>query len=176
MRNIEIKARYPDLDAAEAHARRIAGEHPHARLRQLDTYFTVPSGRLKLREIEGAAQKAELIFYQRPDQKGPKRCDYQLAPVADPTPLKRLLATAFGVRVVVDKERTVYLYKNVRIHLDRVRGLGTFVEFEAVMEDDVPDASGRALLDSLLLEFGVAPDQLLEASYCDLLDRAGGEI
>lgn len=173
MRNIEIKARYPDLEIAEAHARRIAGERPHTRLRQLDTYFKVPAGRLKLREIEGTEKKAELIFYHRPDQKGPKRCDYQLAPVADPAPLKHLLATAFGVRVIVDKERTVYLYKNVRIHLDRVRGLGTFLEFEAVMEDGVPDAAGRALLDSLLLEFGITGDQLLETSYCDLLGPAG---
>ncbi len=171
MRNVEIKTRLIDLSAAEAVARRLAGPEPHARLHQVDTYFRVPEGRLKLRETEGAG--AELVFYRRPDSSGPRRCDYEIAPVQDPAALKRLLASAFGARAIVNKRRTVYLYRGVRIHLDRVKGLGDFLEFEAVMPEGVPDSEGEALVREMVEEFSIRPEDLIGESYADMVERAG---
>ena len=169
MRNIEIKARLSDPAAAEAVAARLADAGPHARLHQVDTYFFIPEGRLKLREIDGEEGCAELIFYRRPDSPGPKSCDYEIARVSDPAGINRVLDAAFGIRAVVDKQRTVYLYRNVRIHLDRVRGLGKFLEIEAVE----PDSGGESLVRELLEKFSIRPEDLVEGSYCDLMERAG---
>lgn len=169
MRNIELKARISDYDAAEEAARRLAGPAPCARMRQVDTYFHVPEGRLKLREIEGDGPRAELIFYRRPDGSGPKRCDYEIAPAAEPARTKSLLAASLGVRTVVDKRRTVYIWRNVRIHLDRVEGLGAFIEFEAVMPEGAPDSEGELLLCRLMGEFSLREEDLVGGSYCDLL-------
>ena len=42
------------------------------------------------------------------------------------------LSETLGVDVVVEKRRHLLLWKTVRIHLDEVTGLGSFVELEAV--------------------------------------------
>ncbi len=175
MRNIEIKARLRDPGGAEAVARRLGGPEPHLRVGQVDTYFVVPEGRLKLREITGTVERAELIFYHRADQAGPKRSEYDVVPVANPRELKAMLASALGIRTVVRKQRTVYLHKNVRIHLDAVDGLGTFLEFEAVMPDGAPDREGEDLLHRLMKEFSIKPGDLLESSYSDLVEGQKSE-
>lgn len=172
MRNIELKARLKDLAAAEATAIRLCGPEWHIRVRQVDTYFNVPAGRLKLREATGSAERTELVFYTRPDQAGPKHSEYEVVAVPNPAQLKGLLTDALGIRVVVDKRRTVYLYENVRIHLDTVEGLGTFLEFEAVMPDGVPDAEGEAKVRRLMAEFVIDSRDLIEGSYSDMIEQA----
>jgi len=169
MRNIEIKARLRDPDVAEAIAVRLCGPEPHLNVRQVDTYFRVPAGRLKMREVTGSTERAEMVFYLRPDQTGPKHSEYEVVRIPNATELKRLLTVALGILTVVDKRRIVYLYENVRIHLDRVKGLGTFLEFEAVMPDGVPDKEGEAQVLHLMSEFHIAETDLLEASYSDML-------
>jgi predicted adenylyl cyclase CyaB len=167
MRNIEIKARLADLDSA----RRIAAASATGRLgiqEHVDTYFHCPNGRLKLRQIDGLS--AQLVWYARPDQQGPKASDYVLVPVANPETLKAALSAGLGVRGVVRKRREVFLWDNVRIHLDEVEGLGSFLEFEAVLGPRVDDAAGRAQLDQLVQEFAVDPADLLSGSYGDMLD------
>ncbi len=175
MRNIEIKARLRDFEEAEVVARRLGGPQPHLRVVQVDTYFTVPAGRMKLREITGTVERAELIFYHRADQAGPKRSEYEVVPVSNPRELKAMLAAALGIRTVVRKQRTVYLHQNVRIHLDVVDGLGTFLEFEAVMPDGAPDCEGEDLLRRLMSEFSIQPADLLESSYSDLVEGRKSE-
>lgn len=92
-----------------------------------------------------------------------------LAPVEDADQLRTVLAAAFGVRAEVVKHRTVYLRDNVRIHLDEVRDLGAFIEFEAIVEGDCDDATARAKLDRLTRVFGIKPEQVIGESYADLL-------
>ncbi len=171
MRNIEIKARLKNPSESRAVAERLCGPRPHAELRQVDTYFNVPNGRLKLREEEGDGAKNVLIFYRRPDQTGPKRSLYDLAPTNSPTELKHALTGALGIRVIVSKRRTVFLHENVRIHLDEVEGLGAFLEFEAVMADGVPDGAGQAQLQKLMREFSISEEDLFEDSYSDMIER-----
>jgi predicted adenylyl cyclase CyaB len=169
-RNMELKVRLADLAAA----RRVAESLATSRLgllRQIDTYFTCATGRLKLREIDGHA--AELIWYARPDEAAPKGSDYLIVPVADPGALKAALAGALGVRAVVDKRREVYLVDNVRIHLDDVAGLGSFLEFEAVLDPGVSDSQGREQLARLSAAFGLKAGDLLAGSYGDLAASDG---
>lgn len=170
-RNIELKARLPDLDAARQVALRLA-TRTLGTLHQVDTYFHTPRGRLKLREIDGLA--AELIWYDRPDAATPRQSDYLLVPVANPHTLNQALSAAWGVKAIVEKRREVFLVDNVRIHLDEVQGLGTFLEFEAVLGQDEDDAAGRAQVDRLIQEFGIAPKDVLSGSYGELAQRPDG--
>jgi len=165
-RNIELKARLEDLAAARAIAGQVATEHL-GRFRQVDTYFRCRTGRLKLREVSG--QAAELIWYERPDSLGPKASDYRVSPVADAASLKATLTPALGVLGVVDKQRELFLCENVRIHLDDVARLGTFLEFEAALEPDEDDRRGREQVEHLAEAFRLDNSNLVSASYSDLV-------
>jgi adenylate cyclase class IV len=164
--NVELKARIADLDGAREIARRLCGG-PAEVLRQVDTYFRCTKGRLKLREIDG--RQAQLIGYERSDAAKPRTSDYHIANIADPAPLRAALVTALGVLVVVEKLREVSLYRNVRIHLDRVERLGTFLEFEAVLSPAQSRAEGEQLVQELSREFRLAPGTLIAGSYSDLV-------
>ena len=161
--NLELKARCADLDSMRERARRIATEWIGVD-HQVDTYFTTRSGRLKLRE--SSLSGGQLVPYLRPDQEGPKRSDYQVIPVEDPNGLKALLTELLGVHRVVAKEREIGLYQNVRIHLDRVEGLGTFVELEAVFEDGANDETEHELKVAFLRDtLGIRDEDLIAVSY-----------
>lgn len=165
-RNIELKARLSSLDAARPIARRLATATLDAE-RQTDTYFAAAHGRLKLRERQ--VLPSQLVWYARPDGEAARPSDYLLVEVADAAALKQALASAYGVLVVVEKEREIYLHDNVRIHLDRVAGLGEFLEFEAVLAPGAADATGYDQLLALAREFAIAPEQRIASSYSDLL-------
>jgi predicted adenylyl cyclase CyaB len=136
---------------------------------QVDTYFQCRRGRLKLREIND--QRAELIWYERANQKQPTASHYGLVPVDDPMALKQALAATVGIRVIVEKQREIYLHHNVRIHLDRVVDLGTYLEFESVLSDDIDAKSGTAQVNFLIGEFGIAEDDLCTGSYAEMLEE-----
>lgn len=165
LRNVELKARIDAGDRMRAIAAQLATERLPDQ-HQIDTYFVCLHGRLKLREIN--AQRAELIWYERPDQTESKLCRYCRIPVADPAALKHALQAALGLRVVVEKHREIYLFHNVRIHLDQVTGLGNFLEFEAVLGPEVTEAAGRRQVEQLQARFGIATADLLTGSYADL--------
>ena len=166
MRNIELKARVADLKAARQTAEQIATKRLGVQ-QQVDTYFHCPHGRLKLRQIDGLS--AQLVWYARPSEQGPKASDYQLVPVSNPETLKAALGAALGVRGVVRKRREVFLWENVRIHLDEVKGLGSFLELEAVLGPQVDDAAGRAQLEQLVGTFAIDAADLLPGSYGDMI-------
>jgi adenylate cyclase, class 2 len=166
MRNIELKARLADYAAAHRVASAIATKRLGTQ-HQIDTYFDCRHGRLKLRQIDGL--RAELVWYTRADQEGPRASDYQLVPLQNPETLKGALAAALGIRTVVEKRREIFLYHNVRIHLDDVTGLGHFLEFEAVLGREADEAAGLALIDSLMRHFAISPADLLAKSYGEMV-------
>ena len=168
MRNIELKARIADADAARKLAEAIAAERLGIE-QQVDTYFHCRNGRLKLREIDG--QAARLIWYARPDTQGPKPSDYQIVPVSDAGRLKDVLTVALGTRAIVEKRREIFLWRNVRIHLDEVAGQGAFLEFEAVLQPPLDDAAGHAQLEQLAKHFGIATADLVCGSYAEMAER-----
>lgn len=167
-RNMELKLRLPHLDEARQVARRCATRQEGMQ-RQEDTYFHCRTGRLKLREIEG--QVAQLVWYVRPDTPTARLSSYRLVPVADAAGLKAALADALGIRVAVRKRREIFWYENVRIHLDEVERLGTFLEFEAVLGDADDQQDSLRQLAALADQFGLNPDDRVAGSYADLLER-----
>lgn len=164
--NIEIKARCENPD----HIRTILNKH-NADFKgtdhQIDTYFKVPEGRLKLRR--GTIEN-NLIFYKRSNQKGPKSSNINLVPAEHPEKLHTLLESALGIKVVVDKEREIYFIDNVKFHIDEVKGLGSFVEIEAIDEDrSIGKEKLHQQCQKYLQLFKIQEDQLVAESYSDLL-------
>jgi predicted adenylyl cyclase CyaB len=172
-KNIELKARITNWDAACRVARSLAtadlGE-----LHQVDAYFRVPNGRLKLRQF--STPPAELIAYSRLDQPDAKASDYRIVKIADAEGILAMLSTALGVWARVEKRRRVYLHDNVRIHLDDVVGLGRFLEFEAVIDATHDEARCRETLVRLQRAFALGASDLLIGSYSDMIVKASGAI
>jgi len=134
---------------------------------QIDTYFKVANGRMKLRE--GNIETA-LIQYNRPNQAGPKKSDYVLYHPHPDSSLKQLLTQANGVLVVVDKIRSIYFIDNVKFHLDEVNDLGSYMEIEVIDSDD--SIGEEKLLEQCqfyLNLLGIEESDLIENSYSDLL-------
>lgn len=134
---------------------------------QIDTYFNVSKGRLKLREgnIEN-----NLIHYIRENKKGPKQSKVILYKSDPNSSLKSILETSIGVLTVIDKEREIYFIDNVKFHIDTVKNLGNFIEIEAI---DTDESIGQ---DALLKQcqyyldlFEVEEKDLLSSSYSDLI-------
>jgi predicted adenylyl cyclase CyaB len=167
-RNIEIKARVADLAAARTRAL-AAGARVHAVEVQTDRYYTVDGAhRVKLRTIAGG--RAELVEYRRPEAAGVRASDYTVTSVRDAA-AGRCLVPRGAPRVVVRKRREILLCDNVRIHLDEVDGLGTFIELEAVLDERHDEATCRAQVGTLMRALGLRDEALIRASYAELLDQ-----
>ncbi len=161
--NVEIKARCRDPQVVRAKAVSLATECLGVD-DQVDTYFATRKGRLKVRE--SSLSGGQLVCYLRPDQKDPKRSDYQVIPIADPMGLKKLLEELLGCLCVVKKKREILLYENVRIHLDRVDGLGDFMELEAVFDGNPSEeVKQQRKVQFLMSELGIHEVDLISTSY-----------
>jgi adenylate cyclase, class 2 len=131
MKNLEIKARTQSHEDLKHQLKKLGAQYIETLL-QIDTYYPCKEGRLKIREING--EIAELIAYQRPNVASSKISSYtiQQIPISGLKTEKKKLQNQLGVMVVVEKNRELWKYKNTRIHLDNVAGLGKFLELETV--------------------------------------------
>ncbi len=165
--NVEIKARC----AEPGRIRKILREQGAVFQgvdRQVDTYFRVKTGRMKIRQ--GTIENC-LVHYEREDTKGPKGSKIRLFPLDARTAaaLKPVLAAALGVKAVVDKRREIYFIDNVKFHIDRVKGLGDFMEFEAMDEGGKIGKSRLTDQGRFYLKlFGIAVRDLVARSYSDM--------
>lgn len=165
--NVELKAWDPDPDASAARCLALGAEDRGV-LHQRDTYFAVRRGRLKLREQ--AESDDQLVAYRRPDATEPVESAYMLVSVGDPDGLREALDAVLGTVVVVAKRRRLFMWENVRIHLDEVEGLGTFLELEALVGDaEGALESARGKVSRLRAELAVKDGALVSAGYSDLL-------
>jgi homotetrameric cytidine deaminase len=165
-RNVELKALDPDPERSLAICRELGAEDRGV-LVQRDTYFAARAGRLKLREEDPGG--ATLVQYERADAAQARTSTYRLVPVEDPGALRAALDASLGTRVVVDKERHLLLWEGVRIHLDRVHGLGSFVELEGVAAADSDLAAERGRVAHLTDALGIGPERIVPQSYADRL-------
>ena len=79
-----------------------------------------------------------------------------------------MLTKVLGTWAVVEKTRQVWLWENVRIHVDEVQDLGQFIELEAVSEEQNIEESTRRVK-TLMRALEIDDDQLVEVSYGDLI-------
>lgn len=164
--NIEFKAKTASIDLLEKKLLELDPEfigEDH----QVDTYFNVSKGRLKLREgnIENA-----LIYYERKNTQGAKQSDVLLYQHKPDKALKDILIQLHGIKVIVDKKRRIYFIDNVKFHFDWLNTLGTFIEVEAI------DKNGDKDIDQLREQckkyaalFNIQREDYIGDSYSDLL-------
>ncbi len=164
--NLELKVPLLSLSEAARRCRELGATY-QGNVVQRDTYFDVPVGRLKVREIRG--RSPELISYRRENRKGKRYSSYEVIPIRQAAPTIRALGQLFKVRCIVEKVRRLYFLKNARIHLDSVKGLGSFLEFEVVVRNGKRQA--RRLMAELCDAFGVDTRKTIGGSYVDLLER-----
>ena len=165
---VEMKARLDSLDEVrtkllESGATRIGVFH------QVDTYYHVPKGRLKLRETRGKTA-AQLVYYERENVAGPKRSTVFLVTIPCPQKFRRLAEKVLETRGVIEKSREIYLHERTQIHLDTVSNLGFFVEFERVtLNDSEAQEDDLKRLEELRTELHIDRRSLERDSYIDLL-------
>ncbi|XP_069575310.1 uncharacterized protein [Brachyistius frenatus] len=164
--NVEIKAKVSDraLFAQKAAA---LSQSEGTIIRQHDTFFCCSQGRLKLRDFMNGS--GQLIFYERPDTDGPKLSRYSISPTSDPQSLQTVLSDALGVEGEVRKERLLFLIGQTRVHLDKVEGLGHYMELEVVMRPEQTLEEGQQVAESLMEQLGVSKKSLVTGAYMDLI-------
>ena len=164
--NVEFKAKSDDIEGLESRLLELSPVYIGTD-HQIDTYFNVTEGRLKLREgnIENS-----LIWYQRQNTGAAKQSDVLLYPHEPDINLKEILVKLHGIKVIVDKKRKIYFIGNVKFHFDRVKDLGTFIEVEAI------DSTGDIGIDKLKEQcenyadmFGIKTADYIAVSYSDLI-------
>jgi adenylate cyclase len=167
--NIEIKARIDSIEKLLPVVASMADEGPEHIL-QDDTFFSCPNGRLKLRTLSNS--QGVLIYYRRDDEPGPKPSFYVHSETSDPDGLRAVLTDAYGQIGRVRKHRIVFHVGQTRIHLDRVDGLGEFLELEVAVGDKLEPGAAISEAQRLVTALGIEDTALLKGAYVDLLAAA----
>jgi adenylate cyclase class IV len=165
-RNIECKATDPDPSASLAVCRALSAQG-HGDIRQRDTYFAVAHGGLKLREETPG--RPHLIQFERANEPEQRESRYRIVEINDPEALRLALTAAIGTTVVVCKTRRLFLWRQVRIHLDTVQSLGSFIELEAVATPDSDLSQEHALVQTLRERLQITDERLIASGYAEQL-------
>lgn len=165
-RNIELKAIDPD-PACSLEVCRALDAQDEGVLWQRDSYFNVSTGGLKLREQRPG--RAHLIQFERAEEPQQRASRYRIIETDDPQTLLAALTAALGINVAVTKHRHLFLWRDVRIHLDDVERLGTFIELEAVAPADSDLRHEYALVKQLREAFSITDDRLSARGYSQQL-------
>ncbi len=166
MQNIEFKAELRDLDAARTQCQILNAQHIGF-LRQTDTYFKLPDGRLKIREAPG--EPIEWIYYHRSDQVSPKVSNYTI--LSDDQARRRWGTHSLREWLIVRKIRDLWMLENTRIHLDEVDRLGDFLELEAVVSREHDQAECRLIVEEIRSVFAPILGEQVAVSYSDLMEQ-----
>ena len=164
-RNVEIKTVIDDYKSFYSRAKNICDKSET--FNQIDTYFNCRKGRLKLREIPG--KTAEIISYNRTNTSSPKLSKYYRYPIKDPKHIAKILSETLGIKGIIEKQRTVFLVGQTRIHLDKVNRLGLFAELEVVLAPNQTEKNGRDIAKVLMKKLGIKEVSLIDCSYIDLI-------
>lgn len=170
MRNVEIKARIRDIDSTVARAEELSdtGKDVHV---QRDIFFNATKGRLKLRRFEDGS--AELISYERSNVLGPRLSSYDKVTINSDSAesLINILSESIGVFGAVNKTRQLFMVGQTRIHIDRVDGLGNFIELEVVLREDQDVEAGQKIAADLMEKLQIKEENLIAEAYVDLLRK-----
>lgn len=164
MQNVEFKAELMDLPLARSICRAV-GATQIATMQQKDTYYRLPHGRLKKREMPG--EPTEYIFYNRPDKMPPKVSQFTI--YSENEAITRFGARELLTWLVVNKTRELWMLGNVRIHLDVVDGLGSFIEFEALVTPQQNVARCQDIVADLRRQLHPALGEPVSVGYSDMV-------
>ncbi|MDP3583391.1 MAG: class IV adenylate cyclase [Ignavibacteria bacterium] len=159
--NLELKIKVNSHKQIESVLKKSGAEFKGI-LKQKDVYYKTKSGLLKLR-IEG--KFFTLIKYLR-DEKGKRWSNYELLDLHGKNP-EKYLESILNIEAVVEKKRKLYLYDNTRVHLDEVKGLGSFLELETLLVAGKSDATRRFNFVKQML--GIENHEQIRASYRNLI-------
>lgn len=168
MKNLEIKCVYPEKISALKAIKNIGAKYKGI-LVQKDVYFKLSSGRLKLRSINN--KRHELIFYHRAETKSARYSNYKIVRVSPHKQILKILTRVLGRLVTIEKKRELYIYQNVKIHLDSVKSLGNFLEFEVACRTVLDERQAAGKMRFLKKEFGIKKKDMIAVSYSDILLR-----
>jgi len=168
LKNIEIKT--PLAGRAQTEEKLLSiGANLEWTRKQVDTFFNAPSGWLKLREVEGCP--GELISYRRSvEDSGPRESDYDILRLEAAHELSSVLEHSLGILGIVEKQRALWLYRNTRVHLDRVKGLGDFLELETVLAG-IDAGEGTAESEEVIGLLELNKELFISVPYLELLQR-----
>lgn len=165
---VELKSRVKDHNFFRKEFFALGARHVGT-FQQTDIYFKVPEGRLKLREVKDDST-GELIYYERENIAGPKSDDIFILRVQEPQELKKILKKILTPLVIIEKVREIYRYEGTQIHLDTVKKLGKFIEFERQTTDDLNRIKkDRLILEKLMEKLKIDSHNLESQSYSDLI-------
>lgn len=170
MQNLEFKAELMDISLARLGLRSL-GARRTAMIEQADTYFRVPNGRLKRREasIDGTPEPAEFIFYERHDRPQPRISRFEI--MGEDVAAERFGAGPLPVWLRVDKSRELWMYEQVRVHLDDVKDLGRFFEIEAIVTPKQNIARCHEIVNEIRTALSPALGEAVGVGYADLIER-----
>ncbi|XP_055387180.1 uncharacterized protein LOC129615824 [Condylostylus longicornis] len=171
-RNVEIKAK---IGSDEEFQKRIdIAKNLTSSIGELiiqrDVFFKSQSGRLKLRYLQPPS-KSQLLYYDRPDLEGPKLSQYDKIEVDEPEKLEKILATTNGIIGIVKKERLLFMHQTTRIHLDKVEGLGNYLEFEVGLSVEQTVEEGQKIAKEMMETFQINEKDLIVGAYLDKLNK-----
>jgi adenylate cyclase class 2 len=164
--NIEFKAKGPGHQLLRSRAQELGAELQGI-LHQHDTYFKVSQGRKKIRKIAGS--HSELITYFRSDARQARQSTYHVKRLIFPEITKFMLKMRHGTLAEVVKQRELWLWKSVRIHLDKVEGLGEFMELEAVVSNAGSLEEAQSQCHAVMDKLEITEADMIASSYCDML-------
>lgn len=170
MQNIEFKAELRNLSAARKQCELLGAERI-GELRQNDTYYRLADGRLKRRETLG--EPVEWIFYHRPDRVSPRMSNYTILNTEQAR--RRWGTHSLTPWLTVSKVREAWMLGDVRIHLDEVDGLGTFIEFEALVSRRFDVKMCHEAVKELRKTFAPLLGEPISKSYSDLVEQVLAE-
>lgn len=168
MKNLECKAELRDLELARATCH-LLGARRIATLLQTDEYVRVPEGRLKRRteREEGSdSVRVRWIWYDRADRLGVRASRW--TELDDAQVAVRWPALERSVVKVIVKRRELWRLGPVRIHLDAVAGLGSYLELEGVVGIGDGADETRRTVETLVEKLRPALGEPIGGSYADL--------
>ncbi len=162
--NLEIKIKLNSHDEIISKLKNLNAEFITT-LNQKDVYYNLENSLLKLR-IQN--HNTELISYNRAENGSTRWSNYEVLEIKGEN-AENFLEKIFKVEAVVEKKRDLWMFKDTRIHLDEVKGLGTFLELETLVLNGQEDAEKR--FNFLVKELNLDFENQIRTSYRNLISE-----
>ena len=163
--NLELKIAIENISKLEESLVEIGADLKGV-LNQKDIYYKVDNGLLKLRLENG---EASLIKYSRDEKKKDRWSNYFVLKL-EGEEVENYFNDFFQIETIVSKKRKLYIYKDTRIHLDLVEGLGEFLELETVVIESKEKA--KQFFDEIVRLLKLNTSNQIKTSYRYLVKPA----